>query len=232
MRRHVRRSLLRLLDGSLSGARREAVERHLASCAECRLELAQLRRGYEAMRSLPIAEAPDGFTERVAERLRAGSSTRASELSRSRRRTAAIAAVWVLTLAGAGAAGYGAGSASGRTPTATSGAAADARGRFLLILLEADSMWPPRPGAARSGYGEWGRALREQGRYVVAEKLTNDQGTLVARNSAEPAGDRARSTLVSGYYIVRATGYDEAVAIAEGSPHLKYGGSILVRRIE
>jgi hypothetical protein len=33
----------------------------------------------------------------------------------------------------------------------------------------------------------------------------------------------------SGYFVIRAQNYDEAVAIARTSPHLQFGG-ILVRR--
>lgn len=47
------------LDGELQGAPREAVEAHLASCGDCRRELAELRRLEEVLRAVPAGAAPD-----------------------------------------------------------------------------------------------------------------------------------------------------------------------------
>ena len=49
---------------------------------------------------------------------------------------------------------------------------------------------------------------------------------------ARDGDERAFRTLVSGFFIVRAADDPAAIAIARESPHLRYGGSILVRRIE
>jgi hypothetical protein len=38
--------------------------------------------------------------------------------------------------------------------------------------------------------------------------------------------------VASGFFVVTADGYDDAVQIAQGSPHVKYGGSISVRAID
>ena len=38
--------------------------------------------------------------------------------------------------------------------------------------------------------------------------------------------------VLGGYYNVIAPDYDAAIAIAKGSPHLKYGGSIEVRKVD
>jgi anti-sigma factor RsiW len=50
------------LDDALDGAERDALERHLATCAACRAELAGLRRVGALLRALPEPELPRSFT--------------------------------------------------------------------------------------------------------------------------------------------------------------------------
>ena len=38
--------------------------------------------------------------------------------------------------------------------------------------------------------------------------------------------------LVGGFYLVRADSYEAATALADDSPHLRYGGTIEIREIE
>src|SRR5262249_25409629 len=55
--RHVSGRLAAYADGAL-GRDSSRVEQHLAQCEECRHQFAQLRAGNEALKSLPLAEAP------------------------------------------------------------------------------------------------------------------------------------------------------------------------------
>jgi len=50
------------LDDELAPARREALERHLASCDACRRELADLSAAVRALRELPSVDVPRSFT--------------------------------------------------------------------------------------------------------------------------------------------------------------------------
>ena len=50
------------LDDALDGAERDALERHLATCAACRAELAGLRRVGALLRALPEPALPRSFT--------------------------------------------------------------------------------------------------------------------------------------------------------------------------
>jgi hypothetical protein len=61
----VRSQLSALLDGALALAEREAAERHVAACGECRRELDGLRATAALLRGLGPARAPAGFAERV-----------------------------------------------------------------------------------------------------------------------------------------------------------------------
>lgn len=58
-----------LLDDALAPDRRAEVEAHLASCAECRVELDRLRATIAELRGLDPARAPAGFVDRVVQRV-------------------------------------------------------------------------------------------------------------------------------------------------------------------
>jgi anti-sigma factor RsiW len=60
-----------LLDGSLSGAERAALEAHLAGCRRCRVRLEHDRRFLAALRARDLVErAPTSLRRRVAALLR------------------------------------------------------------------------------------------------------------------------------------------------------------------
>jgi anti-sigma factor RsiW len=56
-----REQLSAYLDGELSAAERTALERHLPTCAECRAELAELRRMRALLGALPTPALPRSF---------------------------------------------------------------------------------------------------------------------------------------------------------------------------
>lgn len=67
--RDAREWLSDLLDDALEPDRRVEVQAHLASCAECRVELDRLRATVAALRGLDPARAPAGFVDRVVQRM-------------------------------------------------------------------------------------------------------------------------------------------------------------------
>src|SRR5919199_1642583 len=58
---HVRDELSAYLDGELAPAARQAVDEHLAACAECRAELESLRQTRDLLRALPPVAPPRSF---------------------------------------------------------------------------------------------------------------------------------------------------------------------------
>jgi hypothetical protein len=71
-----------------------------------------------------------------------------------------------------------------------------------------------------------------QARFVGAQKLTDEPGYRVQSNGRAVRPERSpRPPNVSGWYIVRARSYEEAIDWARRGPHLAYG-SVLVREIE
>ncbi len=75
----------------------------------------------------------------------------------------------------------------------------------------------------------WAQALAVEGRLLGGEKLTDEPGRWVS--GAPVADERVRSD-VSGYFVIRAPSYDEAVDLAMASPHVRYGGVFEIRQID
>ena len=87
-------------------------------------------------------------------------------------------------------------------------------------------------------YGAWARGLAEKGKLHGSDKLVDDPGRIVSNHGATVTvkdGPYAETKeLISGYFIVEADSYDDALEIARGCPHLRqrHEGTIEVRMIE
>jgi hypothetical protein len=205
--------------GRLSLERRTQVENHLAACHECREVFESIAM---ALVALSGWETPPPLSAGLEEKL-------VASVPRPTWRRFFSAAAAVLIAVAAGSAGYLAGR---RDPVAaaSTAAAGDSLASFLLLLEE--RRWPPPSPLTRAGYGEWARALEADGRYQGAEKLTEEPGFRVESDgsvSRPEAGPRPPN--VSGWYLVRARDYDDALRLARTGPHLRYG-SVLVRQVE
>jgi hypothetical protein len=103
-------------------------------------------------------------------------------------------------------------------------------GSTFLFLVRGEE-----PQAAVSGdtlvreYQAWASSLAQQGRLVGANKLMDEPGRWI---SAPTLGETRTRSDVSGYFLVSAAGYDEAVEIAGSSPHIRYGGTFEIRQVD
>lgn len=110
---------------------------------------------------------------------------------------------------------------------------------FMLVLRSATQQSQPlSPDEVMQRvreYGNWAGQLRQQGVRVDGEKLRNEARILRASDeraaASENRSDKSMET-IAGYFLIEARDYEHAVKIAEGCPHLKYGGSIEVRQID
>jgi hypothetical protein len=84
-------------------------------------------------------------------------------------------------------------------------------------------------------YRAWAGSLRESGRLVGSDKLVDGAGRVMRRGKAPlrvTDGPFAEGKeIFGGFFTVRAGSYEEACKLAEGCPHLDYGGSVEVREI-
>jgi len=214
------------LAGELDAAAAARLANHVRQCGECRDELDRLTRLWHDLGVLPSPEPPAG----AAAAFRAALSHRAAPRWPSRLQTAALLAALLL----GATMGYAMGRPR-RDPVSPAGQAAlrPAAPEFLLLLQDAPGRTVPPAQAAAivREYGAWAAALRSEGRLASAEKLAGDAGLRIEQGVPPGPGDSA-SAAVGGFFVVRARDYSEATDIARASPHLKYGGSILIRRIE
>jgi len=166
----------------------------------------------EALRDLARDEAPppEALDRTVAALRRAGLIGR-----RAKART------WIAAAA-AVAAAFAGGLLVGRPPAA---APSDARPQFVVLLY----------GAAAADAGEearhvgeikaWARALARAGHALSGAKLADSEYTLGDGGAFSTAG-------LGGYIVLAADGPEDALAMARTCPHLRHGGSIVVRPVD
>lgn len=208
---------------ALDAPTRSDVDRHLAHCEECRAEYEVIALAVRELATWTSAPAIDPALETRLVNLR----------PRNARPWWSMAAAAVLLAMLAGGTGYAAGRQSSRSEPATTTVASDTTLRTFLLLLEEPVWPPPQPLAnARTGYMDWAIDLRTLGRHVSAEKLTEEPGVRISPDgTAEEATGPSPAQNLSGWYLLRARDYNEAVVLARRGPHLRYG-SILVRQLE
>ncbi len=102
-------------------------------------------------------------------------------------------------------------------------------GTFAILLYNPANFNPTNVGqdVLVRAYGDWIRSEREEGRLLVAERLGVESRWI----GPPMPGASDRADAPSGMFIVRAPDIDAARAIAEASPHRRFGGSSLIRPI-
>ena len=202
------------------------VEQHVQECAECRSELAATRALWARLGELQAPRPQGGAQERIALALM-------SAVNQTTREKPTMKVSW---LAAALLAGVLLGGTAGLTIKPKSEATASvAAGPMYLLLLHESTREQQEVTAAQldsivGEYRNWARRLQTEQKLVGAEKLRDEAGRWL-----DPAGTLTLAEPdehVSGYFVIRAQNYDEAVAVARSSPHLKYGGTIEVRAIQ
>lgn len=99
--------------------------------------------------------------------------------------------------------------------------------RWMLLL--ADDATPLGGGDSRAAeYGAWMRDIANRGVRITGAELASG-GRVVASLGGEGTGSPLAT--VGGYFIVDDVSEQEAVALAAASPHVRYGGTIVVKRL-
>jgi hypothetical protein len=119
-------------------------------------------------------------------------------------------------------------------------AAAEYTGPKFALLLFEDSNYQfagdEKTLEARVGeYVQWSRDISKDGRWVRGNKLA-DEGKWCRLEGGHlavegPVSDGKRG-LLAGYFLIGAKDLDEAIEVARGCPHFKYGGTVEVRRLD
>ena len=112
--------------------------------------------------------------------------------------------------------------------------------QFMMLLYENPAAFenipPDRMREVIGKYVAWREKLAAEGRLAASNKLRSDAGKIL-----EPNGERVllrdgpygeAKELIGGYFLINARDYDEAARLAEGCPHLAFGGTIELREVE
>lgn len=120
------------------------------------------------------------------------------------------------------------------TPSSESGLS-----EFMLVLhttpLELQARSSDETLQRVKEYSAWAKGVGQAGLLLGGEKLKDEALLLSVVNGRTTISEnRVGSTenAIAGYFLIRAQDYQQAIAIAEGCPHLKYGGTIEIRQIE
>jgi hypothetical protein len=143
------------------------------------------------------------------------------------------AVVRTLASTAAGLALFAAGVAVGgrRSP-----AAPDPRPRFALLLYE-DAAFRPAVSHRElvAEYSAWADSLRGQRALVMGEELDSAEAAVLVGTGGvvtwSPGDVESVAGRLAGFFIVRASTTEDALAIARRCPHLKYGGRVALRRL-
>jgi len=101
-----------------------------------------------------------------------------------------------------------------------------ASGRYVLLLEGADTPSAQEEARRVDEYRAWARKEAGAGRLVSGEKLEPWALALGAAAQVPAGGETVR-----GFFIIAARDDAEALAIAQGCPHLLHGGRVIVRKI-
>lgn len=107
--------------------------------------------------------------------------------------------------------------------------------KFMFIFHggQMDTMTPDEMQAHMSKWMTWVHELRAQNRYVGGDPLLPG-GKLVVGKKGKSVTDGPYTEgkeVVGGYLVIRASNFDEAVAISKDCPELDIDGTIQVRQV-
>jgi hypothetical protein len=104
-----------------------------------------------------------------------------------------------------------------------------------MLLIAEDTMYTPpadsiEANARVAEYTEWAGRLAGGGHLLSAGELAY-AGTDVRSSGKSASVIDTRAGAISGYFLVRAESLAQAEQLAAESPHLRYGGTVVVRPI-
>ncbi len=98
---------------------------------------------------------------------------------------------------------------------------------YMLLLHEDASFAPGDPMAMFEEYKTWMEDTFSKGIKITGQELKEE--ATVVKGQTEEVFPRDAATKTTGYFLVEAKSYEDAVAVAKENPHIKYGGSIEVK---
>ncbi|NNM34030.1 MAG: hypothetical protein HKO53_13235 [Gemmatimonadetes bacterium] len=224
--------LLAFLEGELGEAERETLLDEVLADPDLARELRQAAAGLGAMREVHgdslVMDVDDTRGSRVRRRVSPWWTVGAAAAAV----IVTVPATWFL------ASQTGSSSLAVSIEPASRGQPVSPDPSFLLVL---QGRWPdlgqlaPEEAQRRGQeYWAWTTSLSERGILMAAGDLRWEPGQQVMAGGGGvqvAASYLDRPEYVVGVFAIRASTYEEAMAIARDCPHLDYGGTVSVRRV-
>ncbi len=226
--------LLAFLEGRMEEAERAQLLDALDGDPDLSGRLRAAAAGLDALSAYVEAATPAGEVPRVSSEARGGVQRRVVPrwwIPAAAAATLAVAVPATLLLAGRGR------PAAVGTELAT-GIPESPHPSFVLVL---HGRWPDRESisqeqtrARAQEYWAWTSRLAEEGLLVAAGDLRWEPGERLGPEGAAVAvaeDEMLQPGYVVGMYALRADSYEQALSLARQCPHLRYGGSVSIRRV-
>jgi hypothetical protein len=187
----------------------------------------------EAFEALAREQSPPSFLEdRIVEQLKSTGLIRKTSRSGLAKYGQLAAAILVAVAL------FAAGAWSGSKWSAKGAAAVEEPGYILIVRnanAEAEPRTPQEEIERVKEYSAWARDLGRKGMLLGGEKLKDDGriiGQMIGATSPTETVTKPVEGGIGGYFLLTATDYNQALAIARTCPHLKHGGSVELRQID
>uniref|UniRef100_UPI00404AE318 YciI family protein n=1 Tax=Fulvivirga sp. TaxID=1931237 RepID=UPI00404AE318 len=95
---------------------------------------------------------------------------------------------------------------------------------YMLVLYEDANFKPGPPEEMFDEYSHWMQGIYQNGMAIDGQEM---KPASLLLDGADIRNNATKT--VGGYFVLSASSQEEAVKIAQSSPHLKYGGTIEVK---
>src|SRR4051812_43052815 len=108
---------------------------------------------------------------------------------------------------------------------------------YLFVFRNPADMPDPTPEQMQQIFQKWMTwiaGMRAKGQYIAGDPLEDNPAKVLRgpRGGKVTDGPFAEAKeVVAGYMLIKATSFDDAVAISKDCPSLEYGGTVEVRQV-
>ncbi len=105
---------------------------------------------------------------------------------------------------------------------------------LFALLIHDDENAPADAAKQAQEYSNWMFGLMEAGRFATGQELHESGRVIKADDHVLELSEQTRKGgygNIGGFFLIEAASYAEAVTLAATCPHLKYDGSIEIRKV-
>lgn len=99
---------------------------------------------------------------------------------------------------------------------------------YMLLLHEDERFVPGEPMEMFQEYATWMENTFARGVKITGQELVNE-AVLIRKGVPQVNRGEEAEVKTTGYFILEANSLEEAIAVAQDNPHVKYGGTVEVK---